>query len=374
MLRLVVTALIGALALSRPALAEQSAPPSVERVLLETSRAEARAPGLVRVTLRLEDDEGEPIAPRRLPSSWSVVLTRDGAPLGVSLEPVSRSLVGELSLRRSGVYRLRAQVARHGEVVAESDQVILRATAEIDFDTVRAGETVCRPLPGGGRGLVGEVLEGELPRGLRLWGACLVADDSVEPAAGTILAAVHVKAGREVERRLYDMSYQLEPRLLTPRRVFFGFTFAIIGAMFAVVAMAVRRRRPGFGPTTALALAAVDHSPYRGDRVEPWQVLDLELYGAGGAVDLGRLLSGAALAPGELLVRPTDDGLVEFVGPRREELRAKVPDRPDQTSLHRIAVPYGSKVVFRDLLFAPLVGDQAAAAVDGATEFLDEAS
>jgi len=230
---------------------------------------------------------------------------------------------------------------------------------------VRAGETVCHELPEGGRGLLGEVVDGTLPHGLRLWGGCLVADDAVHPGDGTVRASVAVLSGsgqgRRVERRLYDITYRLEPRLLTPRRVFYGVSLLALLAMVAFVGVSVRsarQRRVQFGQGTSLAWTKLEGSPYRGERTQEWSVVDLSSFRRRrGALDVGGLLTTASIGAGVLKLRPTSDGLVEFIGPRREEIKAVTPGRAQKVGRHRLRVPYGSAVSFRGVAFAPLLGD-----------------
>jgi len=352
---------------STPAGAEVS---SLGRVVLETSRVELEAPGRLGLAISFFDTQGRPIPATRVPPHWDVRLTSDGATLAPELAPstVRPTLEGDVLLRRSGRHRLRAEVHRPGASPVRSAPVRAVAVAPLDLGVVRAGETVCSELPGGGRGLAGEVIEGELPEGLRLWGACLVAEDSVVAAAGTFRGEVVVMVGggtgRRAERRIYDVSYRLEPRLLTPRRAFFGFGFLALLGMLAAVMRSVRRRPVDFGHGAVLAWAEVESSPYRGDRAPAWSVVPLD-GGAPSVIDLGVALGVTAVGPGVLKMRPTDDGQVEFVVPRSEEIRAKTPDGRPRVGRRRLAVPFGSTVSFRSLALAPLMGDDAARAVRG---------
>lgn len=343
-------------------------------VRLETSRTEVGAPGRLGVTVTLVDDAARAIPPRRYPAEWNVRITSGRAAISAELQPsaVAPTLDGDVLLRRGGRHGLRAEVFREGVELARSEPVMVLAVGRLDFGDVRAGETVCRQLPGGGRGLRGRVLGGELPPGLRLWGACLVAEDSVGSSQGT--ARVEIAAlspsGRRTDSEVCDVSYRTVPRLVTPRRAFFGLGGLAILAMLAAVAFSVRGRRTGFGPGTLLAWSEVEASPYRGERPARWRVLDLD--GAAStasdrraSLDVGQALALATLGSGLFRLRPTDDGQVELTCPRGEELRATTPDGERRVASRRLVVPYGSTVCFRNVAVAPLVGDAADRARSG---------
>lgn len=338
----------------------------LERVVVEAGRSEVRVPGMVGVTMRILDGQGSSIPIQRLSETLDVRLTLNGAPVVTELwTRESGSIIEtDLTIRHSGMHHVgaRVQEVETGIVVAESEPVAITAVAPLDYGVVRAGETVCRELPGGGRGLLGEVVEGELPQNLRLWGACLVAGDSVEDHQGGFRGAVAVLSGsgqgRRVDRRLYDITYNLEPRLFTPRRVFYGFLLIAVLAMLAIVGFAVRSRFPVFGPGTALAFTRIAGTPYRGERAVEWQFVDLtDLGKRRGAVDVAFLIGAESIDSGVLSVRPTGDGLVEFIGPKGEEIHAMTPESNHEVGHRRLRVPYGSTVTFRDVALSPMLLD-----------------
>lgn len=359
----------------------QAQPSSVDRVELELSNDEVRAPGLVGLTVRFFDDAGRVIDPRRLPRDWSVKVLRDGASVAVEFGAATEGvgIEGDLPVRTPGEHRYQVAIEDSGRLVAESGEATLRATSTLDFGLIRGGETKCLELPRGGRGLQAKVVSGELPEGLRVWGACLVAEDSLDDAEGSARVEIAVLSGsgqgRQIERRLYDINYRSESRLLTPRRVFFGVSITAFLSMLVGVTFAVRRRRPDFGPGAVLAWAGIQSTPYRGRRPSEWSCVDLALgEGKRGMVDVGLLAGGAALARGVLRVRPTEEGQVEILAPRSEEIHIRMPDERREVGRHRVVVPFGSTIAFRDVAVAFLIGDAANAAMRGDCSVMNDRS
>ena len=121
-----------------------------------------------------------------------------------------------------------------------------------------------------------------------------------------------------------------------------------------------------------LAWTTVERSPYRGDRAPSWKVVEVEPEEGGRrSLDVGALLQSELMGPGVLRARSLEDGRIELLCPRSEEIRARTPDGRERVGRRRLAVPFGSVIAFRDVVVAVLIGDEAVAATGGATEFLD---
>jgi hypothetical protein len=378
-----------------PAAAEPARP---ERVVIEVSSVEVTVPGRLGVTVRLEDADGRPLTVHRNHPGVAVTLDRVPLPVELTSSHGGTRLEGSLLFNRSGFHLVGATVetfGRHNAVVSSS-LVEIAAVAPLDFGVVRAAETVCRPLPDGGLAFEGTVERGTLPRGLSLWprsqaavvtadadrsfedglsrwGVCLAADESVERHDGAFRAGVVplLAAGPadRSERRLYDVSYRLEPRLVTPRRILAGVGVLAAIVVILTVVLSWRQRRVGFDAGTILVWSPLESTPYRGRRATDWNFLDLSNRGRRtGAVDVGALLAATGLGVGALCVRPTEQGLVEFMVPRDEEIRGVTPNRSMVAAQHRLAVPYGSTVTFRGVAVSLLVGVEPADACRGADD------
>lgn len=344
---------------------------------IEASHTEISSPGRIAVLVRIHDQEGKNVGIRRLPSDFVVRVTRNHAPVLVGLEPSSLGpwYEGELSFRESGRFFIRARVDREsdGQIVAQSDPVTVTAVTALDYGTIQAGETACLQLPGGGRGILGKVIDGELTRGLKLWGGCLIAHDNVGNDKGQFRARIAVQRGprtQSITNRFYDISYQTEKRFLTPKRTFYLFTVFAFLTMGFVVSSSLRKRRTTFGPGAMLAWTEHESSPYRGSKTGSWQFFDLEHHSKRRSIlDIGVLLGISTLSSGELKVRPADEGMVEFLSNCSEELRATLPDGSIVVGKKKLTVPYGSFVSLRSLLISPRLDDEAIGASQGSTEF-----
>jgi hypothetical protein len=362
--------------LAQPAAAEAVRP---SRATIEVGPREIAAPGRVDVTVRLADSEGRPVPVHRNHQDFDVRITIGRTPLRVDLTPSDRgtALEGTLAISRSGVHRIGARVETVSShiLLAAARPVEVVAIAPLDFGVVRAGETVCRPLPEGGRALNGTVDRGALPAGLRLWGECLVADDSISRHEGAFRASINALVtnglGGPTEPRLYDVTYRLEPRIVTPRRILTGILGLAALLVVATVVVSLRQRREVFEPGTRLLWSPFESSPYRGLRATGWSAVDLTgRTRRRGTVDVGALVPGSGLGAGALRVRPSDDGLVEMVVPRGEEITGVTPSRTVVSARHRLAVPYGSTVTFRGVALSLHVGDEIGEACRSAEELL----